>query len=141
MFAFIARGSNQSVGSTNVAFRLLLAYDGTVADPIPGVSGVTESYRIKLPGEFGRLDTRYLIQMDPSGGGITESGGAGLMLDAKFDGTKLSLTQLDNLWPLTGSAATDAATLTALTNGSMTLPQSGDGTPGERFHSWLEVIP
>ena len=141
MFAFIARGSNQSVGSTNVAFRLLLAYDGTVADPIPGVSGVTESYRIELPGEFGRLDTRYLIQMDPSGGGITESGGAGLMLDAKFDGTKLSLTQLDNLWPLTGSAATDAATLTALTNGSMTLPQSGDGTPGERFHSWLEVIP
>ncbi|MDB4881870.1 MAG: putative rane protein [Gemmatimonadetes bacterium] len=140
MFALVSRGGVENVATT--AVRILMGYDTTVASPVLGVSGVTERYRLDVPAALFRQDVRFLIQIDSSSGNIVEAGAPNLELDADFAGTKLTKSQLDKLWPLTGSASSDLATFNALANGpAAPLPQSGDGTPGGRFHSWFEVIP
>jgi len=124
-----------------VAMRIGLFYAGTEPAPTLGVSGVTERYRLEVPGALFREPTRFLVQIDSRAGAIVEAGPPGLELDAEFAGTKLTPVQLDKLWQLTGQEPSDQATFDALKTGSATLPQSGDGTPGGRFHSWFEVLP
>lgn len=124
-----------------VAMRVLLAYAGTVAAPTLGVSGVTERYRCEVPGALFREPTRFLVQIDSRAGQIVEAGPPGLELDAEFAGTQLTAVKLDELWKITGQEPSDQATFDALKSGAATLPQSGDGTPGGRFHSWFEVLP
>jgi hypothetical protein len=105
------------------------------------VSGVTERYRCEVPGELFRARTRYLVQIDSKSGAIVEAGPPGLELDADFAGTMLDPTRLKDLWQLNGQAPSDQATFDALKSGVATLPQSGEGTAGGRFHSWFEVLP
>jgi hypothetical protein len=126
-----------------IALRVLLGHDGTVPAPVLGVSGVTERYRCEVPGSLFRQPTRFLIQIDSRSGQIVEAGPPGLELDADFAGTRLTPAQLDALFQLTGQAPSDQATFDALKtpSGGATLPQSGNGTPGGRFHSWFEVLP
>ena len=140
MYGFIRRG-NVTVSLPPIVTRLKLAYAGPIATPVLGVSGVTEEYRVEIPDVFLREDTRYLVQIRAAGGNIIEAGAPGLLLDAEFDGTKLTLPQLDKVWPVDDPTPTDIATFSSLTSGSQTLPQSGDGTPGGRFHSRFEVLP
>ncbi len=123
------------------AIRIGLFYAGTEPAPTLGVSGVTERYRLEVPSSLFRAPTRFLVQIDSRSGAIVEAGPPGLELDAEFAGTKLTQTQLDKLWQLTGQEPSDQATYDALKGGTATLPQSGDGTPGGRFHSWFEVLP
>jgi hypothetical protein len=124
-----------------VATRIGLFYAGTEPAPTLGVSGVTERYRLEVPGALFRQPTRFLVQIDSRSGAIVEAGPPGLELDAEFAGTKLTAVQLDKLWQLTGQEPSDQATFDALQGGTATLPQSGDGTPGGRFHRWFEVLP
>jgi hypothetical protein len=123
------------------ATRILMAYAGTEPAPTLGVSGVTERYRLEVPGELFRQRTRYLVQIDSKSGVIIEAGPPGLELDADFAGTMLDPTRLKDLWQLTGQVPSDQVTFDALKSGVATLPQSGDGTAGGRFHSWFEVLP
>jgi hypothetical protein len=123
------------------AMRIGLFDAGAVAAPILGVSGVTQRYRCEVPGALLRERVRFLVQIDSRNGEIVEAGPPGLELDAEFAGTQLTQAQLDTLWQLSGQAPSDQATFDALKSGTATLPQSGDGTPGGRFHSWFEVLP
>jgi hypothetical protein len=126
---------------TFVAMRIGLFYAGNEPAPTLGVSGETERYRCELPVALFRAPTRFLVQIDSRVGAIVEAGPPGLELDADFAGTRLTQVQLDTLWQLTGQEPSDQATFDALKNGPDTLPQSGEGTPGGRFHSWFEVLP
>jgi hypothetical protein len=140
LYALVRKGDS-GTNDTVVAQRIPLAYGGTVSSPLLGVGGVTERYDAKVPAALFRMPVRFLVQIDAQGGNIVEAGAPNLLLDAEFAGTRLTQEQLDKLWPLTDSAASDVATFNALASGSATLPQSGDGTPGGRFHSWFEVLP
>jgi hypothetical protein len=139
----VVKGGPDVAGASSpfTALRLPLSYAGTEAAPLLGISGVTELYRVELPGTLFRTGARFLVQIRADAGNIVEAGPPGLQLDAEFAGTKLAPAQLDKLWPIVNTAATDAATFAALASGTATLPQSGDGIPGGLFHSWFEVLP
>jgi len=141
LFALLARDRVAEANASIVAIPIALRYAGPTNTPILGVSGVTERFRAEVPRELFRQITRFLVQIDAQGGTITEANPPGLLLDAEFAGTKLVLAQLDKLWPITAPTPSDLATFNALTDGGATLPESGDGVPGGRFHSWFEVLP
>jgi hypothetical protein len=141
VYAFIQQSSNLAVSQPPLVRRILLSHIGPTGSPLIGISGVTEEYALEIPTALRRTDTRYLVQINAQSGNIVEAGPPGLLLDAEFDGTKLKLTQLDKIWPVDDATATDMNTFSALASGSQTLPQSGNGIPGGRFHSWFEVLP
>jgi hypothetical protein len=140
MYAFTSRAEDPAVNAPVLLTRINLRYAGTVTPGILNAAGVTEEYRLEVdPNQFPGL-TRFLVQINAFGGNIVEAGGTGLMLDAEFRGTKLSLAQLDAIWPATGTTASDFGTFSTIPGGPDTLPQSGDTIPGGRFHSWFEVL-
>jgi hypothetical protein len=141
LFALMARDRVVEANANIVAIPIALGYAGPTNTPILGVSGATERFRADVPRELFRQVTRFLVQVDAQSGNITEANPPGLLLDAEFAGTKLVLAQLDKLWPITAPTPSDLATFNALTNSGATLPESGDGVPGGRFHSWFEVRP
>ncbi|MEP6729366.1 MAG: hypothetical protein ABJE10_01950, partial [bacterium] len=141
VYGFIKGSPTATFSTPPVVMRLKIAYAGPVATPLMGVSGATEQYLIEVPDTLRRADAHYLVQINANGGNIVEAGAPGLLLDAEFNGTKLTLSQLDKVWPLADTAASDPATFAALANGPDVLPQSGEGNPGGRFHSWFEVLP
>jgi hypothetical protein len=132
--------SRPEVNAPSFAVRIPLTYEGTENAPILGVAGVTEQYRIEVPRIVAATTARYLVQIRAEADNIVDAAVPPLMLDADFAGTRLAPAQLDALWALNGNAPADAATVAALVSGAATLPQSGDGTPGGRFHSWFEVF-
>jgi hypothetical protein len=140
MWAIIKNPGGANVTTPFAAIRILLGHSGTVATPILGVSGVTEEYRAEVPRIVNAQEAHFLVQIEAKGGNIMDAGGAPLLLDAEFEGTKLTAAQLDALFPLGGISPVTAAEFAAYVGTGATLPQSGDGTPGGRFHSIFTVF-
>ncbi|MEO5817971.1 MAG: hypothetical protein ABIT20_22070 [Gemmatimonadaceae bacterium] len=139
----VTRPTNTSVSLPPQVTRLQIGYAGAIGAPALGsVGGVTEEYRVDVTPALRRSDTRFLVLIDASAGNIIEAGPPGLLLDAEFNGTKLTTKQIDKLWDVdTTPTATDNATFANIASDTQTLPQSGNGIPGGRFHSWFEVLP
>jgi hypothetical protein len=119
--------------------RVALAHGGTAQQPVLGVTGITEVYGLRglRPGDL--KDARWLVLMRAEGGNIVDLGTPPQLLDAEFEGTRLSPPRLEEIWNLDDARTVAQDAWDGLVDTGAVLPQSGDGTAGGRFHSWFEV--
>jgi hypothetical protein len=118
--------------------RIPLAFSGPADDPVIGDPGLTVVYKLEeSPHEF--VPCRFLIQMRSEGGNIVDTSATPLQLDADFAGTVVDLDLLTTVWNTDDDQFTQEL-WSGLAGSGASLPQSGDGAAGGRFHSFFEVV-
>ena len=81
-----------------------------------------------------------VVQIRAEGSSIVSAGSPPVLLDADFAGTQVPDELLDKLWEVDGQASLPRALWDGLVDTGASLPQSGDGVAGGRFHSWFGLV-
>jgi hypothetical protein len=106
-------------------------------ETFPNRRGFTAVYQLAV--DRPQEPARYLVQMGPELGSITDTGTPPLTLDGEFAGTTLTDEVLTEIFNLTTEQAMRAAVMNGLTDTGARLPRSGDGSEGGHFHGWFEI--
>jgi hypothetical protein len=129
----------RSLGQNEIEVQpLAIGHAGTTDAPILGEDGITHIYKIDLdPNDSARA--RYLVQIRAAGNAIQNTANPPLQLDAEFVGSDLRDADLDRIWDIAAREFVEQEIWDRFVDSGATLPQSGDGTEGGRFHSWFQV--
>lgn len=107
-----------------------------LTDQFLDTQGFTAVYALRV--EAVELPARYLIQMNARAGNITDESAPPLLLDAEFNGTRLTGAQRNRIWTIDEETVFGERDIwERLVDTGATLPQTGDGNEGGRFHGWF----
>jgi hypothetical protein len=129
----------RSFGENEIRVRRIpLAYEGPADDPVLPADGVTAIYRLEVESAEELLGARFLIQMRAEEDAIVDTGVPAQLLDADFNGTKVTKALLAKIWQVEDQEWFEQVLWDSLVDTGRPLP-SGDGEPGGHFHGWFAV--
>lgn len=125
------------VGTTSRLRRIQLSYTGAVETPGSTGKGFTAQYQLNT-------DSREpcVVQIRPIDNNtnlLTDTDTPPQVLDADFQGTNLTLANLDELWSFTDFEFRSVSWEASLASDTGKPLPSGNGEAGGLFHSWFNV--